>query len=431
MEDRFVQLVDAMRHLRPRKGSFGANVLTLMSGTAAGQGLTLAAAPLLTRLYGPEDFGTLAVFMSICAVLGVIGSWRYEWAIPLPDSEETAANLLVLTGAILLGMTVLLEVGLLLLGDRVVAGANAPGLKPYLWLIPVSLLGAGTYQILTQWALRRKAFGALARTKFTQSLGRAVTAVALGLWHCQPVGLLLGEVVGRASGSGALATLAWRRDRVAWGRVSRAGIRQAARRYRRFPLFSGPSTVLNTLTPQVPVFMLSAYYGSQVVGWYSLGLMVMAMPLDLVIMSGAQVFRAEAARLMQTDQGALPGFMLGTTRRFLWGVIPIGLIGWASPWFMPWIFGSSWAEAGYCTRALTLMFMAQLVVTPVCHPDIYELQHWDLLWNASRFLLSFLCFYMGYYFQILPNDAIMFYSIIMFIMYMLRYFVTYFLIMRY
>ena len=54
-------------------------------------------APVLTRLYGPEAFGFLALFTSITSIIGVVACMRCELAIMLPKTDEEAANLLGLS----------------------------------------------------------------------------------------------------------------------------------------------------------------------------------------------------------------------------------------------------------------------------------------------------------------------------------------------
>jgi hypothetical protein len=58
------------------------------------QWLAVAAAPILTRLFTPEDCGLLAVYASLCALIGVMSSLRDDLAIPLPEDDVEAANVL-------------------------------------------------------------------------------------------------------------------------------------------------------------------------------------------------------------------------------------------------------------------------------------------------------------------------------------------------
>src|SRR5262245_57367214 len=162
-------------------GVFGRSVLTLASGTAMAQLLLALAMPVLTRLYTPTDYGTLAVYSSTLTVLLVVASLRYEVAIPLPRDEPTAASLLVLTFALLGGMATLLSLLVWAWGDAFVATLKVPALRPYLWLVPVGFLGAGTYQTLSYWAIRRSAFTRIARTKLSQGVGQVASQVALGI----------------------------------------------------------------------------------------------------------------------------------------------------------------------------------------------------------------------------------------------------------
>jgi len=68
-------------------------VLKLAGGTAGGQVITVAAAPILTRLYGPESFGVLATFASILVLLNVMSSLNDKLAIAVPVDDDEAVAL--------------------------------------------------------------------------------------------------------------------------------------------------------------------------------------------------------------------------------------------------------------------------------------------------------------------------------------------------
>jgi O-antigen/teichoic acid export membrane protein len=78
------------------KSEFNSNVLTLMVGTTIAQAIPIAITPILTRIYTPEDFGILALFMGFTAIFGTIANARYELAIMLPEKDEDAINIAAL-----------------------------------------------------------------------------------------------------------------------------------------------------------------------------------------------------------------------------------------------------------------------------------------------------------------------------------------------
>ena len=80
-----------------RPSSFAADVLKSVTDTILVQVITiLGKPPVITRLYGPEAFGFLALFTSITSILGVIARIRYELAVMLPKTDKEASGLCLL-----------------------------------------------------------------------------------------------------------------------------------------------------------------------------------------------------------------------------------------------------------------------------------------------------------------------------------------------
>src|SRR5688500_7777563 len=77
-----------------------ANVLSLTSATVIGQAVPMLATPLLSRLYSPADVGLYSTFSALLAVVIVVSSARYELAIALPDNDNVARRVFVLSFSI-------------------------------------------------------------------------------------------------------------------------------------------------------------------------------------------------------------------------------------------------------------------------------------------------------------------------------------------
>ncbi|MGI5933055.1 MAG: lipopolysaccharide biosynthesis protein, partial [Eubacterium sp.] len=134
-----------------KPSAFVTDVLKLVTGTTFAQIIVVLASPLLTRLYGPEAFGFYALFASITGILGVIACMRYELAIMLPKTDEEAANLLglcLLCVAVVSGLTV---PALYFGGDALLSLLRAPGLGPYLILVPPFVFISGVFLALNRW----------------------------------------------------------------------------------------------------------------------------------------------------------------------------------------------------------------------------------------------------------------------------------------
>ena len=94
------------------------------------------------------------------------------------------------------------------------------------------MFAIGAYMVLSEWMVRDRSYGALGLRNLLQGVGQTGTQVGLGVLQVHPAGLLLGLGVGRLCGLGGLVS---RRGLLRQGRPSRAALRGALRRYRRFP----------------------------------------------------------------------------------------------------------------------------------------------------------------------------------------------------
>jgi lipopolysaccharide exporter len=340
-------------------GVFGRSVVTIASGAAMAQLLFALATPPLTRLCTPTDFGSLAVYSSTLTVLLVIASLRYELAIPLPEDEPAAASLLMLTFILLAGTTAIVSIFIWLGGDSFVATLKVPALRAYVWLIPIDFFGAGAYQILSAWAVRRAAFSRIARTKLSQGVGQVASQVSLGLLSAGAPGLLIGDVVGRVARGGGLALLALRDCPLSL--VTRATLVSAARRYRRFPLLTTWAGILNIGSLQLPSLMFAASFGAAAAGLYALSYKMLVLPTTLIAQAVYQVFLSRAATIARDVER-----LRGLTERTALALFACGLpvfvaVAVAGPRLFTIVLGSQWEQAGRYAQVLTPWFIFWIV----------------------------------------------------------------------
>src|SRR5271155_2251607 len=76
------------------RGGFARSVSILAGGTAMAQVIAVAGSPILTRIYNPSDFGALQIFISLMGFALVIAAGRYEFALLLPEDEQSSIDIL-------------------------------------------------------------------------------------------------------------------------------------------------------------------------------------------------------------------------------------------------------------------------------------------------------------------------------------------------
>jgi O-antigen/teichoic acid export membrane protein len=262
---------------------------TLALGSGIGRVIGLAAIPVLTRLYTPEDFGALAVFTALVAILAPLVTLRYVLALPLPRHDGVAMNLLVLSFGLMLVFCALIALALGLWGGALLTLVSMQVLAPWWWLIALGVLGTATYEMLTMWATRKRAYKVIAQTNVTQSAAGAVVKIGLGLAAWAPLGLLVGQVVAQTGGIGRLITGFGAELRAQWHHVRASRIRKAAWRHRGFPIWRVPSQFLMVFAQQLPILLFAAYYNDRDVGYVSVVFMVLNIAVNII---GASLSRS-------------------------------------------------------------------------------------------------------------------------------------------
>lgn len=345
-------------------GSFARNVGLLTGGTAFAQGLTVLALPLLTRLYTPGDFSLLAVYASILGIISVVACLRYNIAVPIP--QEDADGMALLATSLLSAMTIslLIAVLVLLIPQAITAALGQPRLEPYLWMLPVGIFFAASYDALQYWASRMKKFSVITYTRMTRAVGGTGTQLGIGFASPSPFGLIFGHMV--YSGLGIVGLLAnlIRNDRSVLRTLSPQRMSEQARRHYRFPAYSVPEALLNTASVELPIILIAALAAGPEAGFLMLAMRVMGMPMALIGSSVAQVYLAEA-RTKQKD-GTLADFTRSTMSTLFRTGAPILLAaGVISPIAFPIVFGNEWERAGWLVAWMTPWFILQFVASPV------------------------------------------------------------------
>lgn len=346
------------------EGSFLRNVSILTGGTAFAQGLMVLALPMLTRLYTPEDFSLLAVYVAILGITTVVSCLRYNIAIPLPEDDADGIALLFVSIGAACTVSLLCALPVLLAPEASAALLGQPGLQAYLWMVPVGVFIASVYNALQYWASRKKRFGLVTRTRVTRAFGGVGTQLGIGAVVPSPFGLIFGHMIYGGLGILGLAKNLLREDRRYLTEVAPQRLFVQARECRRFPIYSVPEALFNTAGIQLPVILIAALAAGPEAGFLMLAMRVMGVPMGLIGTSVAQVFLADAPKRMR--DGSLGVFTRKTMLAlFKIGAPPLIAVGLVSPLLFPFLFGPEWGRAGWLVAWMTPWFVLQFVASPV------------------------------------------------------------------
>ena len=360
-------LSDLYYSVRFRKGSFLSNIMTLLGGNIIAQLLTIAAAPILSRLYMREDFGVFGLYLSISAIIGGVASWQYSQAIMLPSEDEESITVVALSELIVVGMSLLILIIVVVWKDRIAEILNAPLFAKWIWLIPAYVMLTGFDDILSCWFSRKKKFKYIAGTRIVNAFTHNCAKISFALFtFLKAGGLIIGQILGALMMILILKCIFWRDNKaLIQSSIKFSKIKETMRRYSKFPKYQSWAILVNRLSTQLPILILGYFFTPVIVGLYFFSFRILGMPISMISGAIGNVFFqrvAEENNLKGHYRDILIKTSLGL---FVIGIFPFLIIGILGPQIFSFVFGAKWYEAGEYVRILTPFFLVMFVVSPL------------------------------------------------------------------
>lgn len=267
-----------------------------MTGTTLGQIIPFLILPVLTRLYSEADFGILTAYTATSLLFARIASFKYEFAIVLEKEREAAANLVFLGLLLTLCTTLVVAIGVVILKPLLDAwGWNEIG--NYLYLVPLTVLGVGGYEVLNYWFNRQGSFKTMAGSKLVQS-GAAESIKVIGGMQNWASGLVVGRVVGEMVALVYMLSFYAKTLLADLQYASRARMWELARKHSDFLKYSAPSAFLgSTMINFLYANLFVVYFGREVLGNIGLATAYVSVALGIISRSFAQVFYKEISEI--------------------------------------------------------------------------------------------------------------------------------------
>lgn len=388
---------------------------TLVSGAALGRGIGLITIPLLSRLYSPSDFGIFALYSSTILVLAPLATLRYHVAVPLPKSDRSAVALLVLCGAIALGFAVILASVILICGELIFRLLSLDPLVPYLLFIPLGVLAASLFEMMTMWATRQHAFKTIASTQVVQSFLGEGFKVGLAFASIGPMGLVLGHQMGHVGGAVAYWHKAARRIRKALRGVSPKLVKFVAMRFSGFPLTRTPGQILLALATQAPLFLVAAIYDISVAGQMGIAMLAFMAPFNLIGQAAGRAYFAGIAKIGSSK----PELIRHELKKVSWMLAlisaPIAItLFLAAEQTVILLLGEEWSQAGRFISAMALALVPQFISATVIRTlDVLEAHALVVGIHMSRLLAIVAVFALVARFGASPEQAILTFSLVL------------------
>lgn len=389
---------------------FSKNVLTLMTGTTIAQAIPLAATPILTRIYTPEDFGVLALFSSITAILGLLATGKYEMAILLPKDDKDALNIVFLSILLSAIFSIILFSVVFLFNYEITVLLNEPKISNWLYLLPISVLFIGIYNALNLYNVRNKNFKQISFSLITKSSGLSITQIGIGLIKSGAFGLIIGQVISFFSGNVILFKSITKKHSII-DIFNIQSIKKVSKTYIRFPKLTLPGNLMNSISLNALNFFISNIFSTYILGHYSLASRMLGVPSRVFGNSISQVYFQKISSSKNEEKNVLSVFNK-TLKRLVFISLPIFLILFfiAEPIF-DFLFGEEWRIAGTYAKIIIPLAAVRFIssaLSPTLH--VYERQDLTLMIQAIQLITLIVIILIVSYLNLSFHNTLVVYS---------------------
>ena len=375
-----------MNQLKTSKSS----LLKLISGTGISQIILFAVTPILTRLYSPSDFGQYEMFISLVNILLVFSTFQYDKALIIPTKRIEYFSLMKGVVLILLGFSIFIVFGFWIFSRFIDDFPTLMVLKSVFWFMPIVII-LRSINLVAVTALNREGrFSEISAEKVIRSSSVSGFNIWFRIGDIFKSGLILSELfVGMVSNIYLLFQLRGSVISILFRNWAKLPVKKVLIKYRHFTIYGLPKSIFFSLTANVPILIITYYYGIVEAGIYGLAVRLLSKPVTLLANTSASLFKRDVMLEMQSNGSSINSVYRTLKIQALITVIPF-IIGYSLiDLVFDFVFPSEWQKAIVIVKALSIMYFFNTLISPITYVFmIYKKQNIDLILNILLFLFS-------------------------------------------
>lgn len=374
------------------------NFLTMLSGNTLSQLIPFIIAPILSRLFSPEEFAVLANFLAIVGVIGIISTGRLELAVPIPIEHKKAQEIVYSGFIITLGLGII-SILIPVFAYQIGALYNDKQLPEYLWLVPFSIISFGLLGLTNNWNLRQERFHLISIGKITQSIINNGLAAILGYIGWGVNGLIIAWLLSQYVN--ILVLLFGVNRKVNYKDFGVLTLKNTLREYKDFPLINSLHAFTDIFVTQFLLYwLISSYFGFLELGLFAMMNKYVKAPIVLISSSVSQLFYVEAGKAINSGQSLFSILKKTVRTSIIFGIPFIVVLLFFGPIIFKLYLGDKWEIAGAYARCISPMLLLYFILSPISGlPILLNKQKNAFVISLIGYTFTILAIFLGIWFN--------------------------------
>jgi len=373
------------------KIDFKKNVLKLLTGISIAQIIPIIFTPILTQYFSPDEFGIYGLYISVCSILGIVASFKYDVAIMLPKRNSDALNILILCFFFTFIFSIIFFSILNISIDLFQENETIKSIKKYYFILPLSVFLISINQSILVWLNRQKKYIIIANQNVLKSSSNSFSALLFGVKNISS-GLVLGHVIS------LMVISVWNIKNLFLdfkiNLIDQNLMKKNFKKYIDFLKFSTPSNLFNSFSNIGMTTIIIIFFGPEIAGLYFLAEKIIVLPISLITSSISQVYFEKASKLFYSDKYELLKLTNRIQKNIFFILFPFLILISLFGKNLFSLLGEEWMGAGVMLKYFSIYILLKNIYSPVSHiGDILNKQKTLLKFNISLFLFQLCSFY--------------------------------------
>jgi len=348
------------------KGSFRRNSLIMSSGAIVNIVVAFILTPIVTRLFSQEEFGIFYIYASIVAIASLVINGMYPHAFVVPKYKRDFLALLKVCFTLTFGGLLFFYLCIFLFGDWFCSILSAEAIIPFKYLLPIGLLVTTLNILFSNWNVRRKEFKKNASSNVVLSASAKGAQIGYGtLISGSFPGLIYSDIISKALATTILVSKTMAVDFALLKRITINEMKAIAIEFKKYPIYLLSSNFVNRFTSDIPIYILSSFFGLGAVGAFGFANTIMQIPFNVIGNSIAPVYFQRANELYLNDKESLKAFTIKSyDKMLLLGSLAYGFIFAFGDIIFKYVFSAEWELAGKLAMILSVYYVFKLISSP-------------------------------------------------------------------
>jgi O-antigen/teichoic acid export membrane protein len=336
------------------------NFFILFAGSSLIQFIPFLTLPFLTRIYGPENYGILALILAVQGVLMSFTTFQLENTIitasTLPKAFDAFRRLFFKSAWAITFLAMLWILWALWFYQ---------GKAIWLVYIPLILFSAGLNKLFSSISNRTKEYKVLTLTRLTAAVLTPILAIILGLFGLLSHGLLISYVIGLWAPTIIFLVhyhkelFSRKREMVAIGDYIVAN--------KRYLVWAFPAELLNSVSYNIPALFMGALFSKVQVGFFSQANRVLSVPSQFMTSALSEIFRVKAVEDYHSYGTCRPLFIKISLLLALLAFPFFSIMYFWGGDILVFALGDEWQGSGVYVPPLSILFFFRFIASPLSY----------------------------------------------------------------